>query len=114
MGIGTRNDGTQIPFFSYDRKVKYYDLTTDDSIEVGTNLLPVGANGDEVSIFPYQNLAGNFVYLSSMNSSIYKIPVANPGSAVDQSSADYHGFLKFGQSRSILIQRHGSNNFTDS
>lgn len=113
LGVGTRDDGTEVPFFSYARKVKYYDSATDDTVEVGSNLLPAAADGEEVSIFPYQNLAGAFVYLSSVNSSVYKIPVANPGSAVDQSMTDYKGFLKFGQSRSILFNRKGSNGFTD-
>lgn len=108
LGVGTRFDGLQIPFFSYGRKVKYYDATTDDTIEVGSNLLPAAADGDEVSIFPYQNLAGAWVYASSPNSSVYKIPVANPGSAVDQTSTTYRGFLKFGQSRSFLYNRHGA------
>ncbi len=113
LGIGTRYDGTQVPFFSYGRKVNYYDLATDDTKEVGTDLLPVVADGDEVSIFPYQNLAGAFVYCSSINSSVYKIPVANPGNAVDQSVAEYKGFLKFGQSRSFLYNRKGTSGLID-
>ncbi|MDI6820931.1 MAG: hypothetical protein QMD65_02005 [Patescibacteria group bacterium] len=111
LGVGTKYNGVQIPFFSYGRKVKYYNLVADDNIEIGTDLLPIA--DDEVSIFPYQNLLGAYIYLSSINSSIYKIPVANPGSAVDQSSTTYRGFLKFGQSRSILINRYGTNGFKD-
>ena len=113
LGVGTRNDGTQVPFFSYGRKVNYYDSVSDDVKEVGSNLLPASADGDEVSIAPYQNLAGAFVYLSSINSSVYKIPVANPANAVDQLATDYKGFLKFGQSRSLLFNRKGTNGFTD-
>ena len=113
LGVGTRYDGTQVPFFSHGRKVKYYDLTTDDTYEVGTNLLPAAADGEEVSISPYQNLAGAFVYISSQNSSVYKIPVANPANAVDQLAVDYKGYLKFGQSRSILFNRKGSNGVID-
>ncbi len=113
LGIGTKSDGSQVPFFSYGRKVKYYDVVTDDTVEVNSNLLPVAANGEEVSIAPYQNLAGNFVYITSPNSSTYKIPVANPANAVDQLTPDYKGILKFGQSRSILFNRKDSNGFTD-
>lgn len=108
LGVGTRFDGVQVPFFSYGRTVKYYDTTADDTIEVGSSLLPQVASTDEISIYPYQNLAGAFVYLSSPNSSIYKIPVANPGSAVDQATTTYRGFLKFGQSRSFLYNRNGA------
>lgn len=113
LGVGTKYDGTQVPFFSYGRSVRYYDLTTDDTYEIGSNLLPAGANNDEVSISPYQNLAGAFVYVSSINSSVYKIPVANPANAVDQLMTDYKGYLKFGQSRSILFNRKGSNSVID-
>lgn len=113
LGVGTRYDGVQVPFFSYGRSVRYYDLATDDTYEIGTNMLPAAADGDDVSIFPYQNLAGAFVYLSSINSSVYKIVVANPGTAIDQVMADYKGILKFGQSRSLLFNRKGSNSFID-
>ena len=110
LGVGTRFDGTQVPFFTYDRKIKYYDATSDDTIEVGADTLPQSAvdNDDDVSVSPYQNIAGAFIYLSSPYSSIYKIPVANPGSVVDQVSTNYRGFLKFGQSRSFLYNRNGS------
>ncbi len=113
LGVGTKYDGTQVPFFTSGRKAFYYDLASDDTVEIGSNLLPAGADGDEVSIFPYQNLAGAFVYMSSPNSSVYKIPVANPGSAVDQAVTEYKGFLKFGQSRAILFGRKGTNSSID-
>lgn len=108
LGIGTRFDGVQIPFFTYGRKAKYYDEDADNTVEIGSDLLPAAADGEDVSIFPYQNLAGAFVYFSSRNSSVYKVPVANPGSAVDQLSTTYRGFLKFGQARSFLFNRNGS------
>lgn len=117
LGVGTKDDGTQVPFFSYARKVKYYDSVTDDTAEVGTNLLPAAADGDEVSIAPYQNLAGTFVYISSINSSIYKIHVANPATALDQTGSNagdnYRGVLKFGQSRAILFNRKGNSGVRD-
>lgn len=105
LGIGTRYDGTQIPFFTHGKKAKYYDVTTNDVIEIGSDLLPAGASTDDVSIAPYQNLAGSFIYMSSPNSSIYKVPVANPGSAVDQLSNTYRGQMKIGQSRMFLWNR---------
>lgn len=108
LGVGTRFDGHQVPFFSYGRKIKYYDEDADDTQEVGTDLLPAAADGEDVSINPYQNISGAFVFLSSPSSSIYKIPVANPGSAVDQQSTTYRGFFKFGQSRGFLFNRHGA------
>jgi hypothetical protein len=49
------------------------------------------------------------MYLGSPNSSIYKIPVANPGSAVDQSVANHRfGVFQIGQNRSFAGQRKGT------
>jgi hypothetical protein len=39
--------------------------------------------------------------------------VANPATAIDQLTTNYHGVMKFGQSRSILFQRYGTNNYQD-
>jgi hypothetical protein len=109
LGIGLRYDGVEIPFFSYGRKVKYYNVTTDDVVEVGTDLLPAAASGEDVWIRKYANLAGSFVFIGSSNSGIYKIPVANPGSAVDQSVNNYRfGVFHIGQSRSFAGQRNGT------
>lgn len=109
IGIGIRYDGVEIPFFSFGRKINYYDVTTDDIIEVGTNLLPVGATAEDVWFSAYQGLAGSMVYLGSPNSGVYKIPVANPGSAVDQSVNNYRwGVFHVGQSRAFAGQRNGT------
>lgn len=109
LGVGTKYNGSQVPFFSYGRKVKYYDVVTDDTVEVGSDLLPTGADGEDVWFTPYQNLAGSFMYLGSQNSSVYKIPVPNPGSAVDQSVNNYRfGVLKVSQNRSFAGQRNGT------
>ncbi len=109
LGVGIRYDGTEIVHYSHGRKVKYYDVATDDMIEVGSNLLPLAADGEDVWIRPYQNLAGAFKYIGSPNSGIYKIPEANPGSAVDQSVNDYRfGVFHVGQSRAFAGQRNGT------
>jgi len=109
IGVGVRYDGTQVLHFSHGRKVKYYDTVTGDNIEVGTDLLPVGASGEDVCFAPYQALAGSFMYLGSPNSSVYKIPTANPGSAVDQAVSNYRwGVFHIGQNRAFAGQRKGT------
>lgn len=113
LGVGIKQDGTQIPFWTHNQKVKYYKLSTDDSVEIGSDVLPAAAATDIFSVFPYQNLAGNYVYISSPNSDIYKICVANPDTIIPQLSTDFKGFLRFGQSRSILTNRKGSNGKLD-
>lgn len=95
MGIGTLANGSQVPFFSAGRKLYYYNGS--DTVEVTTtDLFPVAAAGDDVNIVPYSNLAGSFVYVTSPNSSIYKIPVANPGSVVNQNSTNKIPDYRFG------------------
>jgi len=109
LGVGTRYDGTEILHYSHGRKVKYYDVDTDDTIEVGTDMLPVAAEDDDVWIRPYQSLEGAFKYIGSQNSSVYKIPEANPGSAVDQVVANYRwGVFHIGQNRAFAGQRNGT------
>ena len=105
LGVAQRSDGTQVPFFSYLQKLKYYDAATDDTIEIGTNSLPAAASGDDVSFMPYQNLAGAFMFLTSPNSSIYKIPTANPGTLVDLKSTAYRGLAKVSNNRMFMWQR---------
>jgi hypothetical protein len=109
IGVGIRYDGTEVLHYSHGRKVKYYDVATDDTIEVGSDLLPAAADGEDVWMRSYQNLAGSFQYLGSANSGIYKIPVTNPGSAVDQSVSNYRfGVFHIGQNRSFAGQRNGT------
>lgn len=109
LGVGVRYDGQQVPWFSYGRKVKYYDETTDDNVEVGTDMLPSAADGEDVWMEPYQNLAGSFMFIGSRNSSIYKVPTANPGSAVDQLTNSYRfGVFHIGRGRSFAGQRNGT------
>lgn len=109
IGVGTRYDGVQVLWYSHGRKVKYYDTTTSDNIEVGSDLLPSGADGEDVWFASYQGLAGSFVYLGSPNSSVYKIPVANPANAVDQSVSNYRwGVFHIGQNRAFAGQRNGT------
>ncbi len=109
IGVGIRYDGVEVPFFSYGQKVKYYNVVSDDTVEVGSNILPAAASGEDVWFAPYQNLAGSFMYFGSPNSSVYKAPVANPGSAVDQAMTTYRfNVFHIGQNRSFAGQRSGT------
>lgn len=109
LGVSTRYDGTQVVHYSYGRKVKYYDTTTADMVEVGTDLLPAAADGEDVWMRQYQGLAGSFAYIGSPNSSVYKIPAANPGSARDQLVSSYRwGVFHVGRGRAFAGQRNGT------
>lgn len=109
LGVGVRYDGTEVPFYSYARKLNYYDAATGDTVEIGSDTLPSAASGEDVWIRPYQALGGSFVYMGSENSGVYKVPVANPGSAVNQSVNNYRfGVFHIGQNRSFAGQRNGT------
>jgi hypothetical protein len=100
-----RYDGTEVLFWGYLRKFLYYDDATGASVEIGSDLLPVDASGEDVSSTLYQSLAGSFLLASSPNSSIYKIPAANPASAVDLQEDTYRGHIKAMLGRLALWNR---------
>ena len=105
LGVAQRADGFQVPFFSYLRKLKYYDVTSNDTIEIGTDKLPLAASGEDISWMPYQNLAGAYMYLTSPNSSIYKIHTSFPGSIADLNSTAYRGIARIENNRMFMWQR---------
>lgn len=73
------------------------------------DVLGANADGEDVWFQPYQNLAGSFMYLGSPNSGVYKIPVANPDSIVDQQVNNYRfDVFHIGQNRSFAGQRNGT------
>lgn len=107
LEVGYTHNQVQVPFFTYGQKVNYYDATLDDTVEVSTtNILPAAAALDDHSIMPYQSVAGDFVYLTSPNSSIYKIAVANPGSVVDLKSTNFRGHAKIDSNVMFLWNRN--------
>lgn len=107
LHVSRKADGTTQPFYTYDRKIKYYDSSTTDWVEIGTDQLPVAASGEDISFASYVSLAGYQTFISSPNSSFYKIMNANPGSISDvyNSSKSFKGYLKVRNGRSLLWNR---------
>lgn len=105
LSIATRTDNTQVPFFSYAQKINYYDSTSNTTIEIGSNIIPAAASGEDLSIMPYKNIAGAFAYASSPNSSMYKIVVSNPTTPIDLGPTDYKGNITIGTNRMFLWKR---------
>lgn len=105
--VANRFDGTQIPFRSRDRKIEYYDSVTEDWIESGSDVLPelFDTEDDDLAGDQYHSLAGAMAYFSSKNSGIYKVPIANPGEVVDQSSTSHRGKIRIKQGRMFLWDR---------
>lgn len=103
--VGQKADGTQIPFYTHGRKIKYYDSVTDDTYETGADTLPAVADGEDIALENYHNLAGVFIMVSSKNSSIYKIATANPGSVQDELMTNHKGKIKLKKGRTFLWDR---------
>lgn len=95
LHIGELVNGSTQPFTSYLRKVKYYDNSTLDWVEISTDMLPAAASGLDLSFTGYVSLAGYQTWLSSPLSSLYKIMNANPGSFTDMYDAteNFKGFI---------------------
>lgn len=109
MKVGTRVDGTKVLFRTRLRKLEYYNEATSDWVEANTaNLLPVAASGEDVCFAPYTSLPGAMMYLTSPNSSIYKVPLANPADPIDQASTTFRGKMVIHQNRTILWNRKDS------
>ncbi len=116
LSVGIKQDGTQVPFFTSGKKLFYYDVVTNTYIESGTDLFGTPAQNDDIAIVSYQGFSGNQILLSSPNSSIFKVMVANPDSPVNQNSLEYRGYISSNQSRLMLWNRQGAtsgNNIND-
>jgi hypothetical protein len=73
-----------------------------DWVEIGSDILPANASGEDICFGSYSSLAGLMMYVSSSNTPFIKIPLANPGSAVNQNT-DLAGKFKIDQNRLFLF-----------
>lgn len=107
-GIGVGFIGTsQVAFYSANNSLYYYNPTLQDTVEVGTNVL-AGANDEDVWMQPYQNFAGYFLYLGSAHTSIFKIPLANPASIVNQNPLQWFANATIDQGRTFGMGKYNS------
>lgn len=113
LAVGETFGGVEIPFFTFAQKVMRFDLASLSYIETGANIIPAAAGSINMSVVPYKNLAGSFLYLMNPYMEAIKIPLANPGSYRSQINYDFHGYFDVHQSRAFLLQRNGQNNQND-
>lgn len=109
--VGEKVDGTKLPLRSRGKKVEYYSGS--DWTEISTDLLGTDADGEDVSFTQYVSLAGYQVWASSPNSGLYKIMMANPGSAENQYDAaeNFKGLIKSQGGRLYLWNRANNRNY---
>lgn len=100
-------NGTEVTLRTRGKKVEYYDIVTEDWIEIGTDKLGTSADGETVAMVQYNSNAGNQGWLCSPNSSLYKFMVANITDFVDQydSTKNFKGLITAYLSRLFLWKR---------
>lgn len=113
LNVLTRFDGEQVPIFTAGRKIRYYNATTDNTAEAGSDAIPAAASGIDNMIAPYQNLAGSFGYITSPSMSAIKMEAIDPATPINQNQQDFYGYINFYQTRSFLWQKNNIRNQKD-
>jgi hypothetical protein len=115
LGVAKKPDGTDIVYRTRKRKIEYFDTTTNDWVEVGTDtlgadIIATDSLGDDVSIEPYSNPTGQQVWLNSKNGGVFKIMTANPGSITDMYvlGTNYKGSMRIKGGRQYVWNRFGT------
>lgn len=92
---------TDIVFRKRGRKLEYYDTATDNWIEVDTNVFPVEAENDDVTMANYSSVSGAQLWCGSPNMHPLKIMTANPGNSTDMTDTDKNtkGYIAIKQNR---------------
>jgi len=112
LQVSENVDGTTQAFYTYGQKLKYLD-SNDEWQEIGTDQLGSDADGEDVSFTPYVSLAGYQTWLSSPNSSLYKIMNANPSDITDMydASKNHKGYIDAQNSRLHLWNKKNAKNY---
>lgn len=99
-----KSTGEEVTWMKAGRKFYYYTDTVGAWTEIGTDFFPLVAESDDVYFSEYVTNAGNQVFFSSKNSSLYKIFTANPASTIDMYSAakNFKGRIKIFLNRMLL------------
>ncbi len=110
LAAPSKVDGTQILLKTYGQKLEYLDT---DWTESGTDLLGADADGEDVAITGYTSLAGYQAWISSPNSGLFKMMLANPDDVKDLSDASgvYQGYINAENSALWLWYRANNKNY---
>lgn len=107
LGKAIRLDGIETTIRKRARKIEYYDSVTDDWIEIGTDIIPVEAESDYVTIEPYIGITGAAVFINSPNmTGPIKIMSANIGDYINLAhTTNFGGWIKIRNNRTVLWNR---------
>lgn len=121
IGVAKKPNGDDILYRTRKQKIEYLDTSTNDWVEVGSNVMSSGviatdSLGEDISIEPYQNPTGPQIWFNSKNCGPLKIMTANPGSITDMYTlgTNYKGYMRIKSGRMFVWNRYGSpSNKTD-
>lgn len=111
LHVAEKVDGSLLPIRTRGQKVEYYSGS--DWTESGSNVLTSAADGEDVAIDSYTSLAGYQAWISSPNSSLFKMMLANPDSLKDvyDSTKNYKGYLTITNNRNLMWHRLNNKNY---
>lgn len=100
--FGYKKDGTLVQFRRISTKIQYLNTTTNTWTDVITTLTAT----NPVTFAPINTLSGRFVFIFGLDG-VWKIPIANPATAVDMYDAakNYKGLAIIDLGRAILWGR---------
>lgn len=104
------NETTQVVFRKRGIKLEYYDVDTDDWVEVGTDIFPEGKENAHVSMENYHSITGSQLHINGPEVGPFKVLVANPDSYVDLyvEARNFKGYIRIKQNRTFLWNRGGT------
>jgi len=100
-------DGTERLYRTEGKKLKFYNTTTENWDEVGSDLLGTDADGQKITFAQFNSLAGDQLWICSPYGPLLKIMLANATSTTDlyDSTKNYKGYIKIKQNRMFLWGR---------
>ncbi len=115
LGVAKKPDGTDILYRTRKRKIEYYNTSTVDWTEVGSDAMPTAVTtldtlGEDISIQGYVNTTGPQAWFNSRNCGPIKIMTANPGSYAEMYTAgtNYKAYMRIKSGRMYAWNRNGN------
>lgn len=111
LHVGTKVNGDKIVIKTTGQKMYFLDGVT--WTEMGSNVLGIAADGEDISFTEYVSLAGYQIWASSPNSGLYKIMMANPASIKDlfDAAENFKGYISASNGRLNLWYRENNKNY---
>lgn len=118
MKVGKQIDGTELLVRTRDEKVEYYDEDNEVWVESldengAGDIIGGDADGDDMAIEEYQSLAGAFLYFSTPNGSVLKLPIASPDVIIDLAVTDHRGYINIKRGSTFLFNRKDTDGGSD-